>query len=287
MASLVGPTVARARANPLRAGRGRVAYGFTAVFGSLVDRLRRLEGALLAVNVSWLAVGEPHPGEATALVLASLLVLTALYGFNDSWDAAGDTNNPRKNRWLAEAHLAYRKQVALVLLWLSSGSLLFAWVGGGLPSAFAVAAVLAVNALYSFSLKGVPLLDVVWCGLWGATYAAIVRPPWPLLAVVGLMTAVCHVYQTASDREVDARNGVRTSAAAAPQAVPLVLAACCTLLALMSKSFFGAHWAVAASAFLPLLPHFVCSNPQTGWLLTKAYFAVLWVALLREFDAIG
>jgi 4-hydroxybenzoate polyprenyltransferase len=250
-----------------------------------VDRLRRFEGVLLAVNVSLACIVGKTVVEVGTFVLVSALILAALYGFNDAWDATGDRGNPRKNQRLVEAHLALRREVAIVLVAVALVSLTLALVGSGWPSALAAALILVVNALYSRVFKGVPVLDVVWCGVWGAVYAAIVTRAWPLLFVVGVMTAVCHVYQTLADREVDARNGIRTIAARTPSAVPLTLVALCAALGGALIACFEFPWPVAVSAFFPVVPYLAVHSFQVGWLLTKAYFGVLWLLVLSAYYA--
>ena len=40
----------------------------------------------------------------------------------------------------------------------------------------------------------------------------------------------------------------------------------------------------AATAFVPLLAHLVLGDAERAWLVAKAYFAVLWLALLGLAD---
>lgn len=262
-------------------------HGVLAIAGSLVDRLRRLEGALLAVNLSLIALAGGGVLGAALLAVVSALTLTFLYAYNDFWDAEDDRLNPRKNQRLVEIYLAGRACIAALLAALFFCCASLAYLAGGSASLLAVTAVAAINAAYSRAIKGMPLLDVAWCGLWGASYAWIVQPPWPLVVVVGLMTSVCHVYQTLADREVDQRNGVGTIAAATPQAVPLALAALCAALAAVLLLWFEFPWTAALSAFAPLLPYYAVASRPAGWLLAKAYFGALWLALLSTIDGLS
>ncbi|GIW45067.1 MAG: hypothetical protein KatS3mg077_2349 [Candidatus Binatia bacterium] len=259
--------------------------GASVVAGSLVDRLRRFEGVLLAINVSLAFLLGKTVVEVGTFVLVSALILAALYGFNDAWDATGDRGNPRKNQELVAAHLALRKEVAIALVVIAVACVGLALAGSGWPAALAVVVILIVNGAYSGVFKGVPVVDVVWCGFWGAAYASIVTRDWSLLCVVGIMTAVCHVYQTLADREVDVRNGIRTIAAGTPGAVPVTLLGLCMLLAVVLVAALEIPGLAAISAFFPIVPYLTVPKFQVGWLLTKAYFGVLWLVVLGAYYA--
>jgi len=149
----------------------------------------------------------------------------------------------------------------------------------------AVAGVMVVNLVYSTILKGVPVVDVVWCGIWGALYAAIVEPsPW-LVGIVGLMTAVCHLYQALDDRVTDAANAITTTAVRSATLSRNVLVALSACLAIALAPALGGLWAL--SAFTPLAIYFACDRAHVGWLLTKGYFGVMWLAVLGSIHAIG
>jgi 4-hydroxybenzoate polyprenyltransferase len=155
----------------------------------------------------------------------------------------------------------------------------------GAQASAAVATVMLVNVVYSTFLKGVPVADVVWCGLWGALYVAIVSASPLLLVLVGLMTAVCHLYQTVDDRLPDAANGIITTAVRSAALSRSVLIALSLLLFITLRAPLGGAWAL--TALVPLALFFVARNPRTGWLLTKVYFAVVWLYLLEMAHASG
>ncbi|MEL6547893.1 MAG: hypothetical protein AAFQ82_24925, partial [Myxococcota bacterium] len=181
----------------------------------LAHRLRRGEGHLFAVAMSlaW-AGGDPGRWWAQGLVAGATLML--LYLVNDLHDCRGDLNDPGKNRAFTEFLVAHRRRmtgllmaehVALVAV---SASLL-----GG-RSAVAVAAVSAVNLLYSVWLKGMASFDAPWVALWAALYLMVPDSGVPLtvVAIPAVMTAIAHAYQIVRDRDVDAINRIRTSAVA-------------------------------------------------------------------------
>jgi 4-hydroxybenzoate polyprenyltransferase len=252
---------------------------------STLHRLRQGEGALLAINLSLIVVHGAPLQRALAQALISVLVLGLMYAFNDFYDAPSDAHNPKKDRALIAAYLLHRRASggAIIALTLLAPALAVALVG--LPAAGAVGGVLLVNVVYSTRLKGVPVVDVAWCGLWGALYAAIVGAPLSVLLVVGLMTAICHLYQTLDDRVADAASGITTTAVRSAVLSRAVLVALAVLLGLALRAPLGGGWAL--SALTPLALVYVAGTPRTGWLLTKVYFGVLWLSLLGSAHALG
>ncbi len=252
---------------------------------STLHRVRRGEGALLAVNLSLIAALAPPLARGVAEAVVSVLVLGLMYALNDLWDAPADVTNPKKDRSLVATYLAQRSLGGAAIVTLKLLTCAFAFATLGPRAALLVAAVMVVNVVYSTVLKGVPVLDVVWCGLWGALYAAIVTPSPRLIAVVALMTAVCHLYQTLDDRVSDAANGITTTAVRSPALSGAVLGILSLLVVLALRGPLGGAWAV--TGLTPLALWAVAGNPITGWLLTKAYFAVVWLSLLGLTHATG
>ena len=275
----VAPSVT-AVAEPLRAAR-ELAWALVA---STSHRIRRGEGALLAVNLSLIAVHGGAVGRMVAAALVSVLAILVMYAFNDLWDAPVDWNNPKKDRRLIGAWMAHRRVGVRVTLALKVVTLVLAAALLG-PHAAAVAAVLIVNVTYSTWLKGVPIADVAAVAVWGMLYAAIVGAAPALLVVVGLMTAVCHVFQVLDDREPDAANGIRTTAVSSRTLSRDVLIACTVALVAIVLPYFGLVGALTAA--VPLAIFFLVDEAGAGWLLTKAYFGVLWLALLGTAGAPG
>ena len=251
---------------------------------STLHRVRRGEGALPAVNFSLIAYGAGQPdGLASALV--SVLAIMVMYAFNDLWDAPTDVTNPKKDLTVVSTYREHRRTGGMALLVLHLVTLALALVTLGPRATAAVAAVMVVNVVYSTRLKGVPVVDVVWCGLWGALYAAIVETSPLLLLLVGLMTAVCHLYQALDDRVADATNAIVTTAVRSPTLSRNVLAVLSLLLFVVLRPVLGTAWAL--SAFTPLAIFFACDRPHVGWLLTKVYFAVMWLSVLGIARATG
>jgi 4-hydroxybenzoate polyprenyltransferase len=251
---------------------------------STLHRVRRGEGALPAVNFSLIAYGAGQPdGLASALV--SVLAIGVMYAFNDLWDAPTDAANPKKDPTVVSTYLEHRRTGALALLALHVVTLVLSVVTLGPRPTAAVAGVMLVNVVYSTRLKGVPVVDVVWCGLWGALYAAIVEAsPW-LLLLVGLMTAVCHLYQALDDRVADAASAITTTAVRSPALSRNVLTALSLLLFVTLRPVLGTAWAL--TAFTPLGIFFACDRPHVGWLLTKVYFGIMWLSVLGIARATG
>jgi hypothetical protein len=106
-----------------------------------------------------------------------------------------------------------------------------------------------------------------------------------LLVLVGLMTAVCHLYQTLDDRVSDAANHIVTTAVRSATLSRNVLAALSLLLFFALRPWLGDLWAL--SAFIPLALYFASPSAQAGWLLSKVYFGITWLAVLEIGHTVG
>jgi len=257
-----------------------------AVADSTLHRIRRGEGALLAINLSLIVFhGDLFTGRGVAQALVSVLAILVMYAFNDLYDAPVDWNNPKKDRALIQTWLEHRRAgvLATVVLKIVTLGVTFATLGSF--AAAAVAAVMIVNVVYSTMLKGVPVADVVAVWVWGSLYAAIVDPTFTVVFLVGLMTGICHLFQALDDREPDAENGIETTAVRSAALLRNVLVA--LTLCLFASLYGSLGLAGALTAVLPLAIFFVVADAGVGWLLTKAYFAVVWLWLLGSSGAAG
>lgn len=256
-----------------------------AVAASLVHRIARGEGALLAIDLSILAVAALPTGATLALATVCVLALTAMYAVNDLCDAREDRLNPKKDQEVVATYLEHRAAATMACIALHVGTLLLA-LSVDARAAIAAGSVMLANLVYSMRFKGVPVVDVAWCGLWGTLYAAIVTSDVQLLVTVGAMTAICHLYQTLDDVGSDAASGIATTAVRSRALSIAVLAAACGMLVLVLRTPIGLGWSLAV-AMPPLAFLLLGVRPLAGWLLTKGLFAAVWLVLLRLTDAAG
>ncbi|MEB2286371.1 MAG: hypothetical protein B6D46_09255 [Polyangiaceae bacterium UTPRO1] len=257
-----------------------------AIAASTLHRIRRGEGALLAVNLSLIAWhGDALAASGLWQALVSALAIFVMYAFNDLHDAPVDGCNPKKDRVLVRVRVAHRRTGVTATSWLGIATLVIAAVTLGAKAAAAAAAVMVVNAAYSTRLKGVPVADVVAVWAWGALYAAIVAPPFPFVFLIGVMTGICHLFQTLDDRAADAASGIATTAVRSSTLPRSVLAALTLVLFGSLHGLLGA--AAAVTAVVPLAIYFAVADAGAGWLLVKAYFAAVWLALLGFVRAAG
>jgi hypothetical protein len=248
-----------------------------------LHRLSRGEGLLLAVNASIILSARPDLPTFLAQISVSALVLTLLYFFNDVHDCRDDINDSGKNQALVTFCVQHRARLYRLLALEHALVLLVALTLLGQRSALAVAAVFAVNVAYSTVFKRLPVIDVPFVFLWGATYAMVPGTTTPLavVALVGVMTSICHVFQISRDRKVDAVNGVRTSAGGSSWLPVLQMAASGVAMAALLYAQLGA--VAAATAAIPLVLRWTLPN-QAAWLLSKAYYAVIWLVVLGALD---
>ena len=252
---------------------GAVAW---AVMASTLHRIRRGEGALLAINLSLIIYAGADVASGAVQALVSVLAMLAMYAFNDLYDAPQDWKNPKKDRALIATWIEHRRVGSIAIVLLKLATVALALTLGPLVAA-AAAAVMIVNVIYSAVLKGVPVGDIVAVWLWGALYSAVVTTSMPVIVLVGVMTGICHLFQALDDRAPDAANGITTTAVRSSALSRNVLIVLSTLLFV---TLHGALGALALTAFTPLVLFFLIADPGTGWLLTKAYFAVIWLYYL-------
>ena len=246
----------------------------------LVNRLWRGEGALLAVNISIALAGRPDPRTLAASVAVSTAVLALLYMLNDVFDCHQDLHDAGKDQVFVRFCIRHRGLLLRLLAVEHVATVGLALVLLGPRSAAAVAAVFLVNLAYSATLKGRAAVDVPWVALWGACYAMVPGVPLPLtvVALVGVMTSICHIFQITRDQPFDIVNRIRTSAVAVPWLPIAQLAASCLLMGLLLYALLGP--AAALSAAVPILLRLTLRSNQAAWMLSKAYYGLIWLAVL-------
>jgi 4-hydroxybenzoate polyprenyltransferase len=253
-----------------------------AIWRSLGHRFGRGEGLLLFINLSLVAARWPGLTAFVAQSLLAVLILALLYFLNDVFDAERDLNDPGKDRRFVLFLVQYRRELAGVLLALHVAVTALALFLFGARSAATVIAVLLVNLLYSMWIKGRPVLDIPWAGLWGGLYALTTGVPVPatIYLAVGAMTGVAHTFQVTRDRAVDQQNRVRTSAVATPKLMSGYMALCCAVLA----ACFWVHLGplAASSALVPLILFVGMRSNQSAWMAAKGYYGVLWLLLIAS-----
>ena len=249
-----------------------------AIAASTYHRIFLGEGVMIAINLSILLHRGVGSAELVAGTIVSVLTLGLMYAFNDAYDAEADRHNPKKDQRQVSVYVDHRRTIYRVLLVAKILTVVLAWMLLGRTSATATATVMAVNFVYSTALKGVPIIDVAWCGAWGAAFAAVVMASPDLMILAGLMTAVCHLFQALGDRSSDAQNRITTTAVFSSNASAAVLFVLCAMVAVMLRGPLGS--VLALSAFTPLALYFLLRNTHVGWMLTKVYYGMVWLLVL-------
>ena len=185
---------------------------------SFLHRLGRGEGLLVVVALSIALFARPDAMTFLAQAFVATAVLTLLYFLNDVHDCRNDLNDEGKDQSFVRFCVLHRARLFQIMAVEKAVTIALALVLLGPRSAIAVVAVFVVNFVYSTVFKGRAFLDVPWACLWGALYVLVtgVVVPFTVLALVGIMTSICHVFQIRRDRRVDEVNRVNTSAVAAP-----------------------------------------------------------------------
>lgn len=248
----------------------------------LWQRFKRQEGALLVIVASTLFFQGQRWLPALGTLGLTLLVLSSLYLLNDLVDCVADRDNPRKHQPYIQVLIHWGQVMWGVLVAQKALTLWLAWFFGGEKTLGVVVLIFVMNTAYSYALKKVPLLDVIWVGLWGASIAALggLDQPWASFALVALMTAISHVYQIRLDAAADAHSGIQTSEVRSPALTSLLIVGLCSGLGLVLS--LQVHPVLGLSAAIPFLfAKFLESNQ--AWVLARYYFAVIWCVHLESF----
>ena len=246
----------------------------------LANRLSRGEGALLAVNISIAMAARLDPRTLLASVAVSTAVLALLYMLNDVYDCHRDLHDPGKDQVFVRFCIRHRGLLFRLLGVEQAATVGLALALLGPRSAAAVAAVFLVNLAYSAVLKGRAAVDVPWVALWGAGYAMVPGVPLPLtvVALVGVMTSICHVFQITRDLPFDIVNHIRTSAVALRWLPLAQLAAGCLVMGVLLGNLLGP--AAGLSAAVPIVLRLTLRSNQAAWMLSKAYYGLIWLWVL-------
>jgi 4-hydroxybenzoate polyprenyltransferase len=257
--------------------------------GPLTERIKLGEGALLAINGCWILAATLRNDalwpRAIGLALLSTLVLIAAYAVNDWHDARGDLADPKKNQRLVRGYIDHRRSFGAFLAGLHVALPVAAYFAFGLPQAAAVLAMLGINAIYSWLLKGVPIIDLIVVGLWGGAFVAIVDAPVWLCVTVGLMTSIMHLFQIEQDRHVDAANHIRTTVVSLPGAALSMLILICIALGIVLYREIGLIGAI--SAVIPLVLYRLVADTGRAWMACRIYCGLVLLAALGVFNGTG
>jgi 4-hydroxybenzoate polyprenyltransferase len=252
-----------------------------ATFEPMWQRLKRQEGALLGIVVSMLFFAGQSLGNIASLSALTLVALSTLYFFNDLTDCAEDLNNPRKDQPYIETLNNHRVSLWTVLVIQKAAVLLVTLLIFGPELTVVVGAIFGINVAYSLKVKGIPGLDVFWVGIWGAAIAGLggIHHPWETYAIVGVMTAISHIYQVRIDAPVDQAHHVQTSAVVSHRMTEIqILALCASLALLIGSSTFV--W-LGITAFIPwFLGKYL--NSSRSWVFARYYFGIIWLCHLES-----
>ena len=245
------------------------------------QRLKRQEGALLGIVVSTLFFAGHSVSGIAGLSLLTLLTLSTLYFFNDLTDCVEDQSNPRKDKPYVDA-LNQHRPILWVTLAIQKAVILIATVFTyGFNLASVMAAIFVINIAYSLKIKGTPVVDVLWVGVWGAAIAGLagLEQPWETYTIVGIMTAISHIYQVRIDAPVDQAHNLQTSAVVSLKMTEIQIILLCLGLALLIGSTTTSWLGITA-----LTPWFLGKylNSSRSWVLARYYFGIIWICHLES-----
>lgn len=251
------------------------------IFYPFTGRIRLGEGGLLIFNASHAWSATHDAASAVFQSLLSLIVLCALYGFNDYVDREADLKNPKKNAQFSREILEQAPLFLAVNLLLSAAALLCCYLYLGFSHALALFGLFAVNISYSLKLKAQPVADILIVFAWGAFYILIAgKQHVHLAATVGVMTAIAHVFQMLTDKETDAKNKLNTSVLFFKNSEKSLVLLLFAVLGVFL--FYQTNLLTAASVVLPVFLFLLTRNVTFSWYLSRFYFFAIWVVMLHR-----
>ena len=241
----------------------------------LVQRIRLGEGGLLGMAL-WAAAWETRDAATVAAVaVLTLVVLAALYLYNDVVDRDIDALNPKKDAVQRQALLERPRFYLAVALGTQVAAVFVAAAVLGTVAAAGALSLLLLNPFYSRFAKRIPALDVFIVGTMGAAVVALAIPSPSLLFLAGAMTAISHAFQTRVDRTADLAAGIQSSGTAPTPVRNVIWVVLMAILAVAVYPRLG-----IAGSLSTLLPYVILSrstDPNRGWAWARVYFAVLWI----------
>lgn len=253
---------------------------FRSIFLPFYLRIRLGEGGITLFNVThtWFAT---HNFVQTIIVLIiSILVLCALYSFNDYWDRKADMLNPKKDQKFVLL-INQNSNVFLFINFILKTVLLIAvYLTWGYWQLIFLFLLFVVNIIYSVKVKSIPIADIAIVCVWGAAITLFVPTiDIELSIIAGIMTGIAHIYQMRSDKDIDAQNNVTTSISRFPKWAFFQQLVLCLVLGVIFF-FFNQSLFMIASALTPFLLYVFIHRNEQAWFYSRAYFAVAWIILL-------
>lgn len=250
------------------------------LFKPLTDRFKLGEGGLALFNIThaWYAT---HDYFATLVcAVMSLLVLCAIYGYNDYIDRQRDLQNPKKEQAFVRQINSHASLFISLNGLLSVVLLIAAFFFIGKMQAVALLALLVINASYSNKLKAIPRADILVVAMWGGTFTLITPVMnYQLALLAGVMTGIAHLFQMLTDETTDRQTNVSTTIVKYPRSKYVVL--CGLTVALMfTLHFISSINYCSLSAVLPLVFYLIIKQVSVSWFFSRVYFAAVWLLLL-------
>jgi 4-hydroxybenzoate polyprenyltransferase len=249
----------------------------------LTNRIKLGEGGLLVLNVTHSVVSRKSFDLIILETFISFLVLCVLYGFNDYTDVEKDKLNPKKaptfiNLALENYHLFLVIIITVQLLTIALGLVFFSW-----KIAICLIILYAVNFVYSYRVKSIPLADIIIVSIWGGLYVCITGIfHWEISLAAGLMVGIAHFFQVITDKDSDEKSVVRTSAVVLSGWQNLLLFTLCFAFAMVLYFVTNLLWMIGIG-FLPFFFYILSGHRVAfSWNLSRFLFFILWLVILKK-----
>lgn len=253
---------------------------FRSVFLPFYLRIKLGEGGIALFNVTQTWFATHNIVQTTIVLIVSILVLCALYGFNDYLDRKADMLNPKKDQKFVLLINQNSHAFLFINIILKAVLLMAVYLLWGYWQMVFLFLLFVVNMLYSIKVKSIPIADILIVCVWGAAITLFVPSIDIKLSIAaGIMTGIAHIYQMRTDKDIDVQNNVTTSIARFPQWAFIQQLILCLILS-ATFFYFNCQPLLVASAIAPFLLFVFMKKNEHAWFFSRVYFAVAWIILL-------
>jgi len=252
---------------------------FDFIFKPYFNRVKKGEGGLVVFGVTHSIVSQHGLAAILAESLLCFFTLCVLYGFNDYKDRYHDLSNPKKEQKFVRSIIQHQQRFLLLNTLAAFSTIALALYIFGPEKFYIITALYLVNYSYSLRLKTVPVMDLFIVGLWGGLLGMLGGQfNLYLFLIVGVMTAIAHLFQIITDKKSDQENALTTTVVAISGSETASIIIICALLTATLFLYTESIWSLGG--FIPAIAYFLIKRISLGWHISRFYFFVCWIYLL-------
>jgi 4-hydroxybenzoate polyprenyltransferase len=255
---------------------------FIIAFGSLYYRIMLGEGGLVLLNIIHSIISFNTLGVFLLESFVSIVLMSALYGFNDYVDRYNDLANEKKKSHFTRLIIQREKTFLTVNIFLSILSVLLIYLFLEKDKLWFILLLFFVNFIYSLKFKSIPFIDIIIVSVWGGLYSVVVGNYFLEFSVlVGLMTGIAHIFQILTDVSSDSKNNIKTSVVFMPGSIFWIFLIISFSSAILVCKISNIFWAI--SIFFPLCVFYLSKKKVLlSWFFARLCFFTVLIKILLD-----